>query len=376
MGCVMNVDEFGEVGVMPRPSGYNRLPTWSGGTVVAVGFLNSRSEITKRIRRLFGKADEICCIVAFWGRGADELFHNVDEDIVEKTRIVCNLTSGGTNPRVIEELRNKRFRVKHNSILHSKVYWTNRGIVVGSANASANGLSLESVEQDGWLEAAVHSNRPADVKTVRAYVDEIWSASDEVTIRDLEDAKVKWKNRRPFPLINADIDFITALRNGRFSDRKNTVFVVIDVKDSNAWQDDIHAKANELQEQYRELHDRELDAWVGWEEIPREEYIVDFWLGPRGGLTFCKVWKTLPERCDKDGLDGSTYQYAYSVCEKQIEITPRQRKQMQKIVRYIANNFPETLDQNLRVNGCCIRMECLLETPFAEIIDEFRRQEG
>ena len=343
---------------------------------MATCFLKSRSQITKRIRRLFSRADKICCIVAFWGRGAGELFRTVDEEIIERTRIVCNLTSGSTNPRVIEELRNKGFRVKHNSILHSKVYWTNRGIVVGSANASANGLSLESVEQDGWLEAAIHSNRPADIEVVQNYVDEIWTASDEVTEQDLKNAKMKWRNRRPPPQPNPGIDCITALRNGMFTDRRNTIFLVIDVKAVIEYQDDINAKANELQEQYRELRGRKLEAWVGWEEIPREEYIVDYWLGPRGGLTFCEVWKTLPERCDRDGLDGWTYQYAYPVRESEIGMTVKQRNQMGKIVRYIVDNHPETLDQDLHVNGCCICMERLLESPFVEIIDEFRLQEG
>lgn len=340
---------------------------------MAVDFLKSRSEITKRIRRLFGKADEICCIVAFWGRGADELFRNVDEDIVERIRIVCNLTSGGTNPQVIEELRNKGFRVKQNSILHSKVYWTNRGIVVGSANASANGLSLESVEQDGWLEAAIYSNRPEDVKTVRAYVDEVWNASDEVTAQDLTNAKVNWKRRRPIPLPNAGIDFITALRNGMFTDRENTVYIVIDVEDASDYLDDITAQAKGLQQEYRELNGRELNAWVNWTDIPRNEYIVDYWRGPLGGWKFCKVWKTLPENCDRVGLGESTYQYAYPVREAEIGMTVQQRNQMGEIVRYIANNHPETLDQNLRDEGCCIRMECLLESPFAEIIKGLAR---
>ena len=343
---------------------------------MAVCFLKNRSKITKRIHHLFRNADEICCVVAFWGRGADELFHSVDEEIIKKIKIVCNLTSGGTNPRIIEELRKKGLRVKHSSILHSKVYWTNRGVVVGSANASANGLSLESVEQDGWLEAAMHSNRPADVKAIRKYVDEVWHASDEITEQDLVDAKVKWKNRRPFPPPRTDIDFITSLRNGMFTDRKNTVFFVIDVEDASAYKDDIDARADELQEQYRKLHDRDLDAWVDWEGIPREEYIVDYWLGPRGGLRFCKVWKTLPERCDRDGLDGSTYQYAYSVRGKEIGMTVQQRNQMGNIVRYIVDNHLETLDQYSANGGYCVRMECLLEPPFVEIIDEFRQREG
>ena len=297
--------------------------------------------------------------------------------MIARIRIVCNLTSGGTNPRVIEKLLSKGFGVKHSSILHSKVYWTNRGVVVGSANASANGLSLESAEQDGWLEAAIHSNRPADIEAVGNYVDEIWNASDEVTEQDLENAKKKWKNRRPFPPQKAGIDFINALRNGMFTDRENTVFFVIDVREVNKdVVDDINAGANELQEQYRELHGRNLDAWVDWTDIPREEYIVGFWRGGPRSLSFTQIWKTLPENCDRDGLDGSTYQYAYSVREKEIGMTAKQRNQMQEIVRYIANNHPETLDQDLQTDGCCIRMECLLEPPFVEIIGEFRSQNG
>ena len=160
-----------------------------------------------------------------------------------------------------------------------------------------------------------------------------------------------------------------------FTDRKNTVFLAIDEDDASAHQEDIRANANELQQEYRELHGRNLDAWVGWEGIPREEYIVSYWRGPRRGLTFCKVWKTLLERCDRDGRDGSMYQYAYSVREKEIGMTVQQRNQMGEIVRYIFDNHLEMLDRYSANGGYCIRMECLLEPPFVEIIDEFRQQE-
>ena len=114
-----------------------------------------------------------------------------------------------------------------------------------------------------------------------------------------------------------------------FTDRENTVFVVIDVHEVNRdVVDDINAGANELQEEYRELHGRNLDAWVDWTDIPREEYIVGFWRGGPRSLSFTQIWKTLPENCDRDGLKGLTFQYAYSVREKEIGMTAKQRNQM------------------------------------------------
>ena len=162
-----------------------------------------------------------------------------------------------------------------------------------------------------------------------------------------------------------------------FTDRENTVFVVIDVHEVNEdVVDDINAGANELQEQYGELHGRKLDAWVGWADIPREEYIVGFWRGGPRRLSFNQIWKTLPENFDRDGLNGMTYQYVHSVPESEIGMTVQQRNQMRKLVHYIANNYPETLHPDLSADGCCIRMECLLEPPFVEIIDEYRLREG
>lgn len=37
--------------------------------------------------------------------------------------------------------------------LHAKVYLSSNGVVVGSANASANGVGLEAGEQASWIEA-------------------------------------------------------------------------------------------------------------------------------------------------------------------------------------------------------------------------------
>ena len=251
-------------------------------------FLDSRNSITQKISDLFQNSRDIRCIVAFWGKGALELFAGMDDERLRKVKIVCNLTTGGTNPSVIQELLNKNIAVRHNPTLHRKVYWTDRGVIVGSANASANGLSLESVAQDGWLEAGVYSNRQSTIEKVKLYGDKIWGKAKKIRPKDLEEAKRNWRKRRPFPRADETVHFVHALRNGTFTDRVTPVWFSIDVESAGKYQADIRERGSQLCEQYVELHERELDAWV-WEgpfRLPREVYFISFFLGKRGSALF------------------------------------------------------------------------------------------
>ena len=335
-------------------------------------FLDSRDgAIATKIRQIFCEAEEICCIVAFWGAGALDLFCDVPEKRKKKTRIVCNLTMGGTNPRIIEELIEAGFRVKHNPHLHSKVYWTNKGVVAGSANASANGLSLEGVDQDGWLEAAFFSNRPSDIVAVKRYVQKIWSTSEQVTALDLKKAQKRWSSRRPFLFPCPDMTFVDALKQGRFSDRQQRIYVSISVEDfSEEEHRYIEGQAGELQETFIELQGRAVSAWMDWTDIPREEYVVDFFRGPRGGIRFDGTWRTLPAHCDHEAPSGETYQFAYRVEEGEIGMTAPQRRQMTDTIRCIVNRHPIELSEDLYECGCCIGMDHLMKLANSGVTEE------
>ena len=337
-------------------------------------FLDSRdSAVTNKIRQIFVGADEIYCIVAFWGRGAVDLFCEVPEETKKRIRIVCNITMGGTNPNVIEELMTTEFQIRHNPSLHSKVYWTNKGVVVGSANASANGLSMEGNEQNGWLEVALYSSRRKEIESARNYVEDVWCISKEIMPRDLENALRRWRNRRPFVPPNPDMSFIDALKQGRYTDRQRCIYIVIDVEDmSSEDRNYIDTQAEELREQYRELQGRYLGAWVNWPDIPRDEYVVSYYRGPQGGFYFTYTWKTLPENCDRQSLNGTTYQFAYRINIDEIGMTPKQRNEMTDVVRCIVNKYPEELGERFYQDGCCILMDSLLESPIDGIVDECR----
>ena len=332
---------------------------------MTVHFLDDRIAIAAGVRNLFRDAKKIYCIVAFWGSGAEQLFNGMNRRKIQRTKIVCNLTMGGTNPNLIEDLRKKGIRIRHNPTLHSKVYWTDSGVVVGSANASANGLSLEGIDQDGWLEAAIFSDRKSEIDATNEYVQAVWNESREIQPQDMKNAHARWRRRRPFPTPSDDLAFIEALRQGRFSGRQNRIYIRID---TNVLNDPSHmlGQANVLKGQYVDLNQRELEAWEGFDEIPREQYIVCYFLGPRGGFQPEGIWYTLPAHCDLPGLNDLNYQFAYGVEEFEIGMTKRQRKQMTRIVRCVVANHREWLEQQ----GDCICLEQLLDPQVNDCLEQ------
>lgn len=323
-------------------------------------FLHNRDAITDVVQHLFQHANEIYCIVAFWGRGAERLFGSMDHKISSgKVKIVCNLTMGGTNPKVIADLREKHIEIRHNPNLHAKVLWTDKGVIVGSANASANGLSLEGSDQDGWLEAVIFTDSGSKIKKIKKYVQKIFDEkSSKISKQDMKDAWARWKRRRPIPSPNKDLNFVEALKQGNFTDRQNRIYVVVDTEGhEDTVLQDIQEKAENLQEQDPSWNEMDLDAWSNWNGIPREEYIVNYFKGPRGGVYFEGIWKTLPKRCDRRGGTGLKYHFAHRASEREIGLTVRQRSQLTKIVKCVIRNQHDWLEQH----GRCICLQQLLD---------------
>jgi hypothetical protein len=74
--------------------------------------------LNKAIQKIT-EEDDVRCAVAFWGKGAETLFRDLK---LQKVQIVCNLSSGGTNPFVIEEIKTAGAVVRQLDVLHAKVY--------------------------------------------------------------------------------------------------------------------------------------------------------------------------------------------------------------------------------------------------------------
>lgn len=98
------------------------------------------SELSAAIRHVLGGSDRRCA-VAFWGKGSSDLF---DRDSSERDlRIVCDISMGGCHPDALRSIgAPDDADVRYYDGLHAKVYLSDRGVVVGSANASDNGVGF------------------------------------------------------------------------------------------------------------------------------------------------------------------------------------------------------------------------------------------
>lgn len=224
-----------------------------------------RTSVASQITKLLTTASTLKVAIAFWGAGSAKLLKPIQGKAVE---LLCNLESGACNPDEVEVLT-AMFpgAVKSNPSLHAKVWWTPAGLILGSSNASANGLALEASELAGWHEANVLLTDKETIDSCRQWFDGLWgdAASQLVDDRMLADAKVLWQRRRfGRATARSDLadtnDFLTDLRlkPEAFSDR--SIFV-----STYRWESD--ADIDELvDEQARHLGaDPDLlDVYRGW----------------------------------------------------------------------------------------------------------------
>lgn len=164
-------------------------------------WLSEPEALRKAIHHIVGEATRIDIAVAFWG--ADPLKRvPLDAKRLPLTRVIANVTSGGTNPAAIRELLGElgSDRVHQLNNLHAKVFLSNAYLIAGSANVSTNGVGQEGEEQRGWREVCVRSDDAAMMQTAQAWFDAQWNASSTITEADLVKAEEAWlRSRRSLP---------------------------------------------------------------------------------------------------------------------------------------------------------------------------------
>jgi hypothetical protein len=136
--------------------------------------------------------------VAYWGAGTVARL-GIPAVAERDVQIVCDLLSGACNPCEVRRLRSVlgNGRVLTHDRLHAKVWWTDRGALIGSSNASANGLALEGGETSGLVEANLLVTDPPTLTAVELWLGgTVLPEAREITEADLERAEALWKARR------------------------------------------------------------------------------------------------------------------------------------------------------------------------------------
>jgi hypothetical protein len=266
-------------------------------------FLNTQQTLNE-IKRQMTKSKVAELAIAFWGKGALE-----ELDVAKRigsTRVICNLALGGTNPAVIEALAamGPLVSVQQNDRLHAKVYLFEDAAIIGSSNASANGLGFEGTETAHWHEANMLVDDQIILDDIRKWMSSLYTR--EITPRDLSLAQEKWNGRRRMtPVVGRTV--LEALREApdQFNDR-NVYFVVA----VGSLSETGNAFRKDLQESHYQTE--RVDVFENWPELPKDGILLCF--GVRDNTLFYDgVWERLPDFPDHNLGNGSTGQVVWKV---------------------------------------------------------------
>jgi hypothetical protein len=146
-------------------------------------FLKDR-EILESVREIVSGSDFSDLAVAYWGKNAAE---GIGLDAAVGTvRVICDAWSGACNPDELRKLYNHpNVQLRSLDNLHSKVYLTSKGAVVGSANASNLGLQYEP-NGSGNHEAAVRLASPDHCAEIQAWFESKWRDAYSLTMIDID----------------------------------------------------------------------------------------------------------------------------------------------------------------------------------------------
>jgi HKD family nuclease len=149
-------------------------------------------ELEKAFANLMKGSEEGKLAVAFWGKGAAS---KLEINGKKRFRIICNLASGACHPHEIRALlKMKKVKVRMAG-LHAKVYCSDVGAIVGSSNASTNGLA-DPAEYAGVLhEANLIVAEETVLSGISEWFEQRWNEADEIKESDLKRAQELWDRR-------------------------------------------------------------------------------------------------------------------------------------------------------------------------------------
>jgi hypothetical protein len=265
---------------------------------------------TAEIKKHVGDSKKARMAVAFWGKGAAKDFGLLEKR--EAATVICNLKMGGTNPKEIRALLDGGVHVSQCDTLHGKVYLFDKPLViVGSSNASANGLSLQGTELSGWHEANLVSDNPDVYADASDWFDKL--PAKKIEEEDLVAAKDAWSRKRrsaglnwPKPLPK---NLIEALREYPEKLMEKRIYLCAYSEQIDADGARAFAQAKKSREMRADDLER-LDCFQEWPELPDSADLVCFYVGPRGGVRFDGFYE-MPESRQESTYRNTTIQLCW-----------------------------------------------------------------
>lgn len=147
------------------------------------------AELSERIRDV-ARGPDVRCAVAFWStEGITRVFD--DEAAAKRARIVCDISMGSTSADALIALGAPgRETLRHQRDMHAKVYLSDRGLIVGSANASASALSMVAATARLTETGVHHLPGSAPWEAAAGWFETLCDRSDEIG-----DDEIEWARR-------------------------------------------------------------------------------------------------------------------------------------------------------------------------------------
>jgi hypothetical protein len=241
-----------------------------------------RPNLTKQMKRLV-RASDVRMALAYWGKDALTLL-----DLSPKRaglQIVCCLKGGKSDPDIIEQFGKKALQ---NDRLHAKVIWTPEEAIVGSANASSNGMPSEEEQARGLIEAGVLVDDDESLNAIKLWFDKLKDRSKEVNDTDLAAARAARAVRPPPPwdAPPRKQSFLEALRDGgslEFAKQRIAfLFYREDISDEERRREESDRKRNaEIIKERLHLYvsdkefDKRVEYYTDWDGLPPDTYLIE-----------------------------------------------------------------------------------------------------
>jgi hypothetical protein len=270
----------------------------------------------KRLVSLINQSSAMRIAVAFWGQPAPETLGLLASQ--KAPQIVCNLKMGGTNPDAIMALQDAGVNVLQSDQLHAKVYLFDTEAIVGSSNASANGLSLQDDEIGGWHEANISVSETSALAAISDWFDKL--PKRKIKPSDLVAAKELWSRRRRVGLVKippSKSTLIDDLRNYPKLFRGRRLFVCTYSEDLSSEGE----KALKFARKEANSEDSENIEGYEWPDMPVFADLLCFW--KEGDRFTCDGIVHSPETRHEIAKFGTKLQVCHKI--KAIAGYPRNR---------------------------------------------------
>lgn len=228
-------------------------------------FLDEKGAVVA-LQSMLTNSDVATLVVAFWGKGAADRLGLTQRPWKQLT-VVCNLSSGACNPDEIQHIRENvsNLRLRNLPSLHGKVYLTPEKVILGSSNASTNGLVIDGDHLTGWSEANIEADDPGMLRSCAEWCNKQFELGVEVTDEDITAARELWLARKNVPFtVSRQEDLFSACR------ANPDAFGLVDVV---FWKDGLSTAA---MAHLATLEGRNVDLYEGWgDRLVQEHWALD-----------------------------------------------------------------------------------------------------